>query len=171
MARISKLTPELEQFVMGEAARGKSCAAISRMLAKRGVSITAQSLGEFLRKHRNERADVAKAVVREKLVEGLTADLAVLAEVRDGLLKTWRKVRREVAKLHGDALTESKALTQYVKLAAELRCQVETNLEYSGAGQPDEKFDGLAEFLASAFGDYPLGDASVEAEPDKHTIQ
>lgn len=90
-----KLTPTLRREILEKAALGSSAREIAAWLAaERGVKVSHQAVGNALRQVRTERADVAKAVVREVLVKTVGGDLAHL----DELLGDLRARRQRAAK-------------------------------------------------------------------------
>jgi hypothetical protein len=124
MAR--KLNQELEREVLGKAVEGWSARRIAQWLGDdHGIKISFQAIAQLLEKTRTTRADVAKAVVREKLVPQVAGDIELLA--------------KHQAKLDqiADSLAESEP-ELYFKAVEQLRKVTDTKLHYSGADQPDQ---------------------------------
>lgn len=80
---MAKLTRELEREVFEKSAKGLSSEQIADWLKKeRGVEITGRSLRERLSTHRDERREVAQAVMQADLSRHVTSDLEVLETER-----------------------------------------------------------------------------------------
>lgn len=128
----SKLTPALEREVMEKAGEGWSARRIADWLkAERSVTMRFQGIAEFLAKTRTERADVAKAIVREKLTPHVTRDID--------------RLEKHAAKL--DAMADRLADGDpelYLKAVEQLRKVTDTKLHYSGADTPDDSLSDLA---------------------------
>lgn len=114
---------KLHQIVLDLAGEGKSSRAIAEQLgAEHGHKTTYSTVARLLKELRKDRADIAKAVVREELAPALTRDLRRLE----------RFAKRCANRAHrcGDDIV-------FAKLVDELRKITETKLKFSGANEPD----------------------------------
>lgn len=123
------LPANLESEVLAKAAENMSVRQISAWLeTAHATKVSAATISRFLAKRRTERADVAKAVVREQLGKTLNADLSRLEEIR--------------AELQASAQDPENSISEYVKIT-ELEVKViDRKLHYSGAGEPDQPQNG-----------------------------
>lgn len=128
---MSKLSPQLEREVMARATAGESADALSAwLLGTHQVKISGRALRLRLARTRTERADVAKAVVRETLGKSIGTDL-------DRLERLARKAEKLAKK-------NEHVPDLWVKLADTVRKISETKLHFSGADQPDGQPDAVA---------------------------
>lgn len=109
-------------LVLKLASEGKSTRAISAHLVTLGVTASHNAVAKLLKQLRTERADIAKAVVREELSTTLTADVRRLERL---VKKTLAKIR----KCTNDDL--------YCRLVEQCRKLIDTKLKHSGADEPD----------------------------------
>jgi hypothetical protein len=114
---------EKHQLVLDLASQGKSTRQISEHLGKVGIRASHKAVGGLLRELRRERADVAKAVVREELSTTLTADVRRLE----------RLVRKTLARIRKATDDDT-----YCRLVEQTRKLIETKLKHSGAGEADD---------------------------------
>jgi hypothetical protein len=118
----------LEGEVLAQAGANLSVRQIADWLATaHGVKVGSATVARFLAKHRAERADVAKAVVREQLGKTLNADISRLEEIRAGLAKRSAK------------LTGKKDFGAFARLVELELKAIDRKLHYAGADDPDEK--------------------------------
>lgn len=121
---VGRIPPALEDAVFAKAGEGLSSRQIvAWLLATHEVSTSHTTVSKLLAKRRTERADVAKAVVREQLGKSLNADIARLEEIRADLAK----------RASGAADTRD-----FVKLTELELKAIDRKLHYSGADAPDE---------------------------------
>jgi hypothetical protein len=116
------IPPEKHELVLELAGQGKSTRQISEHLGTVGIKASYKAVGRLLQELRAQRAEVAKAVVREELSTTLTADVRRLERL---VKKTLARIRKGV-----DADT-------FCKLAEQARKLIETKLKHSGAAEPD----------------------------------
>lgn len=162
-----KITPDIERRILGKSAEGNSSRAISAWLkSELGVVVSHVAVGNVLRATRLERADVAKAVVRERLAPLVVSDVETLERQRRRLSKLVRRLRdRAFVKLdreksaieatgskdHGQrdggidllrCLGADEATKTLLKAEEALAKAVDLKLHYSGAdaggGESDE---------------------------------
>jgi hypothetical protein len=115
----------LEEAVLEKAYSGLGCRQISEWLAKEhNVTASYVTVSRWLKRRRNERADVAKVVVREKVTANVTKDI-------DRLELFARKAMR-IAKSceHEPAV--------WAKVAEQVRKFTEAKLKACGLDQDDE---------------------------------
>lgn len=155
---VRKIPKELEPEIIARTAQGASARQIADwLLADHGVSVKRQSVLAFLHRTGNERAEVAKAVVREVLTRTVTSDLEHLEEIRNELRERRKKaaealdalVRSSVdpeppegkdpkverRRLYTEAMIASRMYTKIIEL--EIKC-LDRRLHYSGADNTDE---------------------------------
>lgn len=152
----AKITKALERHVLAHAAAGKSTRWIASWIQKRyRKDISHNAVAVFLRAHRTEKADVAKAVVREELRTNLPRDLQVFDRRISALVGDLRRVEKAsrdiMERFPGSPDRWRKVEAMRLKMLEQLRKCLDTKLHYVGADQPDEAIDGLADFLALAF--------------------
>jgi len=103
MAR--KITPVIEKEILRKAADGESSRAIAAwLLASRGLKITHQAIAKVLRGTRQERGEVAKAVVRERLTKTVVSDLDGLDAERECAMRERERLGKVAARLHKEAI-------------------------------------------------------------------
>jgi len=136
------IPPELHALVLQLAGEGKSSEEIAAELWRaHKVEVDSSNVRRLLRRYRDERADVAKGVIRERLQKQLTADLDALERLHARARKMERLAVKRAAALHTDHEQHPQALNE-LKLA--LRAQdrqlraINLVLHYSGAGEPDQ---------------------------------
>lgn len=132
----SKITENLAPLVLQKAADGVSVRGLSDWLqAEHKVSLSAAAISRWLKKRREERADIAKSVAREALSKTVVSDIDRLEVIR-------RQVAKKASKL--DAIY----VTEWVKLK-ELEVRIiDRKLHYAGA---DEPTDAATQTLAGLF--------------------
>lgn len=114
----------LHREVLQLAGEGKSTRAISAHLVTLGVTASHNAVAKLLKQLRSDRAEVAKAVVREELSTTLAVDV--------------RRLERLVKKLLA-RIQKSPANLELCKLAEQVRKLIDTKLHYSGADLETEK--------------------------------
>lgn len=127
MARYPQIPAPLRLVMLARAAEGWSAARIAAWLAeKHGLRVTARTVLSALNQASAERADVAKAVVREYMRAELPGALAELAELRSRAkaYEAEARLARDWAAVRGSM--------------AEQRGAIGIVLRYSGAGEPEE---------------------------------
>ena len=101
-ATASKIPEALRPEVLAKAGNGEGSEAIAAwLLAEHGLKITGRSVRSFLAARREERAEVTKSVIAEKLGKTVFADLDAV----DGILARARADEEEAGKVD-DALLE-----------------------------------------------------------------
>lgn len=134
-----KIPPDREADILAKAGEGWSHQRITDWLAQEhGVRVSRVAVTKLLGRLQSERADTAKAVVREKLAAQLGPGLDVLAAQTE-------KVRRLANRLYARAKTNQKAVSPFLKAVEQLRKNVDTQLHYSGADTPDDSLSALAD--------------------------
>lgn len=138
----SKIPPELEPVVTKLAGEGKTSEDIAQHLwREHKIEISSRQVRAFIKRRRDELADVAKAVVREELRKRLIPAIRRLArggqhaEVLERRARTIaRKLRAQVHEYHPEALKYDafalKAIDRQAKVANLL-------MHYAGLNQPD----------------------------------
>lgn len=133
--------------ILGLSAEGKGCRDIAKVMRdKHGLKVSHETVQRFITKRRMERADVSKAVVREALAPGLTADAERLDEIARDSMKLCRAALKQ--SLDGDNLLSLEAAALYPKLATAAIKATEAKLKAAGLDQPD---DPTSSTLASLF--------------------
>lgn len=114
----------LHEIVLDLAGKGKSSRAIADELGTfHGCKTTHTAVQRLLKELRKDRAEVAKAVVREELAPALTNDLRRLERLA-------KRCANRAARCTDDVV--------FTKLVDELRKITETKLKFSGADEPDQ---------------------------------
>lgn len=127
----SKLTPELEQECVRKCAEGYTLRQVCAwLLTEHGIALSHVSLHRRIASKRGEVADIAKAIVREKVQTTLSPALDCLDLQR-------RRIARLSTRLFRSALDDPEGTEIYLKAAEQLRKVVDTQLKYSGADEPD----------------------------------
>ena len=164
MPRPRKLSPNLEREVLQRYAQGvRTKDLIQWLQSEHGVEISAQALNKFLRETREERAEVAKTVVREALTDHVTSDIDILKRSLTRVERLERRLHRKANRAlsiaeaiaagkrsvgpDGEPLDPKVAIALAsgaddaaaiaLKASAEVRAQVDTKLEFAGAKGPD----------------------------------
>jgi transposase len=114
---------EKYQLLLDLASQGKSTRQIAEHLGTGGIRASHKTVGRVLRELRKERAEVAKAVVREELATTLTADVRRLE----------RLVRMGFARIRKGVDNDT-----FCRLSDQIRKDIETKLKHSGAAEADE---------------------------------
>lgn len=126
-----KLTIELEREAVARCASGSTLREVSRWLRdEHGITISHQALSRRISRRSGEVADIAKAIVREKVQTTLSPALDCLDLQR-------RRIARLSTRLFRSALEDPDGTEIYLKAAEQLRKVVDTQLKYSGADEPD----------------------------------
>jgi hypothetical protein len=153
---------KLEGAVLEKAANGWSCRQIAEWLGKEhAVTASHVTVSRWLKRRRSERADIAKAVVREKVTSSVTKDI-------DRLELFVKKAMRIARKSESDPIV-------WAKVAEQVRKFTESKLKACGLDQDDEpaKAKASAEVTINApviFIPPPDDDGeSTAAPPDKET--
>jgi len=130
------IPPKLEPAVLEKAGEGLSSRAISAwLLDEHGVTASYKAVSRLLERTRDERADVAKVVVRERLQKELPSDLDELEALR-----VRARGIEDAAKGNPDAADpEARRGNPGLALKAieAQRRVLDTKLHYSGADSPD----------------------------------
>jgi hypothetical protein len=150
---MSKITPAVEPEILAKAALGWPTRKIAEWLGtEHGIRVSFQAVAQMLEKTRDERADIAKTVVREKLAAQLCPDLDILGK--------WLAKLDAVAEDLG--VSDPELLLKYVE---QIRKIIDTKLHYSGADTPDDSLSELAAAHARVQARLQrLIDAEAEAE-------
>ncbi len=124
---MSKAIPsDLEPLVLQKAAEGLTTRAISTwLLQEHSVNATHATVANLLKRVRTERADISKAVVREKLGASVARDI-------DRLELFVRKAMRIARTCEGKPVV-------WAKVAEQVRKFTEAKLKASGIEDPSEK--------------------------------
>lgn len=126
----SKISPKLEKEVLRLAAEGQSSREIAAWLLKeRGVNVSHNAVAKRLRQTRVERAEVAKAVVREKLGKSVIGDLERLEREQRRVERISKRLARLAVKtidkleqaLGGDERLDPDSLQAAVATAESMR--------------------------------------------------
>lgn len=96
-----QIPPKFEADILAKAGEGLTTRAIAAWLKEtHNVDTSHKTVAKLIARHRAERADVAKAIVREQLGKTVNADIARLEQIRAGLAKRAAKAKGpEFAKL------------------------------------------------------------------------
>jgi hypothetical protein len=145
VARPTAIPPNLEGEILKKFGESWSSRRISEWLkTEHAVTASHNAVAKFLAKHREERADVAKAIVREKLGQTVTSDIDELEAAR----KRAREIEAEamvgevVMRNGKPVMVDGKPLRipdhelalKAIKLETDI---LDKKLHYSGAGEPD----------------------------------
>lgn len=155
------IPPALESELIEKAAQGASTRDLSQWLKDaKGITASYRAVQRLLSRTKSERADVAKAIVREKLTKEAPRDLERLEAE---LAKAERLSDRLHARAHksldaledpekadpGDLRIAVTALDTVTELALKATAQVnnvaKTKLHFSGADTPDDSFNELSQ--------------------------
>lgn len=143
----SLIPTALESAVLEQAITGSSNRAVAAWLKdKHGIEVSHVTVGRMVKRLRSERADIAKAVIREKLGTSLTTDLDRLekhARQLDELADDcFGRIKSDATFAKGHDKTGEPIYVDghdtYAKLVEQIRKITDTKLDYSGAGQDDE---------------------------------
>lgn len=133
-----RIPPEREGDVLAKAAQGWTHRKIAAWLAEEGIQTSQPAVTRLLQRLQAQHADSARAVVREKLASAVSPGLDQLAIQTD-------RVRRLCTRLYNQAKVSPKAVSPFLKAVEQLRKNVDTQLHYSGADQPDDSLTSLAD--------------------------
>jgi hypothetical protein len=103
---------------------------------------------KLVRKHRSDRADAAKVVVRSHIAKTLPKDLATIDAVQARNLRLLRNAQRAAL-----ANPSQVNVDKVVKLTGVVQKADDAKKKALGLEQPDEAVGGLADILALAFPD------------------
>lgn len=143
---MAKLTPELQDEILGKVAKRVPYDQIVAWLKKsKRVSVTKQALSKMVRKHRSDRADVAKVVAREHIEKTLPSDLKEFDRVQAHNLKLLESAQRDAEEDMSVANVEKVTKLTQVYLKAD-----EMKKKALGLEQPDDVVTDLASLLAKA---------------------
>jgi hypothetical protein len=174
MAENKGIPPNLAPRVLELAGEGRTTRQIAEaLLTDHGIKVSHVAVARLLKATREERAGVAKTVVREKLAATIAPDL-------DALASETQRVRRLCLRLYNRATrSESEELTGMAKAyfagAEQLRKNIETTMRLAGADTPDDSLTELAAAQArvagridrlAAAGRESEGAAGTGADPD-----
>jgi hypothetical protein len=139
MASRSSIPEALWPEVLEQSANGWATRKIADWLGQvHGVKVAHNAVADLLKKLRQQREEISKAIVREKLGKTVLLDLQALE-------KEGQRVRK-VAKLLYNALSEDdlEQAIPYLKAAEQHRKLIETKLKFAGADSPDDRNAELA---------------------------
>lgn len=140
MAGRSTIPEVLWPDVLEQNANGWSTRKIADWLGHaHGVKVSHHSVAELLKNQRQQREEITKALVRERLGRRLTLDL-------DALEAEGKRVRK-VSKLLFAAVDDGNLdqAPAYLKAAEQHRKLIETKLKFAGADTPDDSLSALAD--------------------------
>lgn len=159
---MAAIPPNLEPAILEKAASGASTRDVSQWLFEtHGVTASYKAVQRLLSRTKVERADVAKAVVREKLTATVLNDL-------DRLTREQRRVEKLASRLHTQAcealdkvakadgrkdpeglraalLVADAFADLALKASDRVRTLADRKLHYSGADTPDDTLDELSQ--------------------------
>lgn len=145
---MAKLTLELQELVLARVGKGASHPeTVAWLKAEHGVDVTKQAIAKLVKKHRTERADVAKSIARSYIAKTLPKDLEAMDRVQARNLELLERAQEEAAQPLGLTTTN---IEKVVKLTQIVQKADETKKRASGLDQPDEVINDLAAFLAKA---------------------
>jgi hypothetical protein len=141
MGRPSKIPEAIEPEVLQRAAANESMRDIAAWLGKaHGIDVGHVAVARLVKKHREQRAEVTKTVLAERIGQHVTADLDLLerqagqlADVADGLAKGMRG--DDTSKIE-EKIGSTPRATVLAGVVGELRQIVALKLRFSGA-DPD----------------------------------
>lgn len=156
------ITQAVEEFIAAKAQTGASSRAISAMLlAEMGVTLSHKGVANEMTKRRNERSDIAKNVLREKLGKTLLGDIDRLERVR-------KQVNARAAKVK-DRESPGGGKTEWL-MCKELEVKIlDRKIHYSGADTPDDtlsELEAAGDRVASRVADLIGQDQEADGEPD-----
>ena len=144
--------------MLAKAGEGASTREIAAWLkAEHGVETTHGTVHRVLDRMRSQRADIAKAVVREKLAKSVVSDLDALDVERNRLrMMSARLYRRHKQACEaaedpesGGGFAMHQAIAgvtkSYLEVVDRIAKVVDLKLHYSGADTPDDTLSSLAE--------------------------
>lgn len=139
-----KVPLELHDQILARAAKGETLQTIANWLAKRHkISVTPMALSKIVRKHRAERAQISKHIVREHIEKTLPADLSELDRLMATNVTLLRRAQRAAKKSLSLATVE-----MVVKLTAAVQKADEAKKKALGVDQPDSvELQGLADLV------------------------
>lgn len=165
-----KITPELQRALLARAAKGASSPELAAWLAaEHGLHVTERAIRKRLAQTHEERADVAKAVVREAIGPHIVDDLALLTSELDKVAKLSERLhKRSHAMLDrldesetqadspadpDDAAAASRMADQALKASDRVAKLTETKLHFAGADDDSNAKQGaLADIFAKLRG-------------------
>lgn len=145
MGRVTNIPDNLLPELLKLAGDGATPDQLLDYLKAKGIKSSKSALWRRLKGQRKERAEVARAVLSDKLKSSVTADLDVMSELQQGLLDRVRELNKP------ELLMETigpvtPAMMVLKNLSAELRTVTEKKLELSGAS-PDIPSGGVRVWL------------------------
>jgi IS30 family transposase len=143
---MSKLSPELQEEVLARVAKRATYDSIVAWLKKKHrITITKQAISKMVRKHRSERADVAKVIARTHIEQTLPTDLAEFDRIQARNVRLLERAQDEANKDFSVANVE-----KVTKLTGAYLKADEQKKRALGLEQPDEVIADLATLLAKA---------------------
>lgn len=139
-----KITEADEQLILSlrvdEQGNYRTHRAIADLLKDRGRSLSHSSVGVVLRKHREERAEVARTVLQDTLQHSLSTDLQTLDQVLLHELEVWMAGKPRI--VDGEPVpTKHVSLSAWTVLGREVRETVAQRIKLAGvddAERPDD---------------------------------
>jgi hypothetical protein len=142
-----KIPPELHEPILARVAKGQALQAVADWLkSAHAISVSKMALSKLVRKHRAERAQTSKHIVREHIEQKLPQDLEILDKIFATNVRLCRRAQIAASKDLTTANVEKvEKLTRLVLKADESKRKA------LGVDQPDESpFQGLAELVGMA---------------------
>ncbi len=142
-----KISPELQEAVLARAAKGQTLQAIAAWLQKRhAITVSHQALSKIVRKHRAERAQISKHIVREHIERTLPEDLSELDRLMAANVELLDAAQKAARKHLTTANVE-----MVVKLTSAVQKADEAKKKALGVDQPDSvELQGLADLVGLA---------------------
>lgn len=139
-----KIGPHLHDDILIRVAKGATLDSIAAWLkGSHAISISRSALSRLVKRHRRERATVAKHIVRSHIEEHLPGDLETLEKIMATNVRLLRRAQRAALRELTTANVEKvEKLTRLVLKADE------ANKRALGLDQPETSpFQGLAELV------------------------
>lgn len=138
---MAKIPEAVKDEILKQLAKGQSTRSVAAWVKKHfALSVSHVAIAKIAKSTRTQRADVAKAVVREKVAGALTGDLDVL----DVQIQRLRKVADRSYKHARKYPLEAQA---FLNVDRSLREAIDQRLKRSGADEPDEPLLGLVDWI------------------------
>ncbi len=176
MPRITEAVEDrIHELRIGEDSKPRSARKISAMLAAEGIQLSDVSVAKVLKARREERQEVVREVIRERVAPTVTVDVDVLGELAAVGMEVWRASRP----LPEDAETAppghiKMAAKDWTSLGRELREVALARIKIASGEDADPAAGkDLAEALHGAMAEvYNLGkeEGRVEAEQAAQAI-